>query len=443
MTRKVHHFLWTFVGLSLALVFTCDLSAQFKFDKVDPNVVEPGSILPVSIMGEALDKAHDGDWTVIYNNGIAESVKIKKLKVSDDFKKLTAEITASPNAPRGAYFVRATVAEKTYDQPITIGARTGEEARSIVGFEQAGASAANFDQKFFFDFYISRPMPMVGSVERPWLRWWGNVRIASVPQQINTPVAQFAADFINTVGKLPVNELAESAEFLTGLEVPVLGEGGFLAQSEDSKQRFSLGIFGGVGATGTPDPKSTVRVFEVPDKASDQFARFAQQFPSAASRKYVGFLSPDRDQFYRQYFVGFKLTTYYESLSGVPYSTPPAMVSVSFGRNELVTGGMMKGVVTRIEACYPLPLGDRNDRMSSIYLFGSAQMRLQKANPTVPFILNEAFVQDDKMNPVRVQASNSNVALVTTPSNRDIYKIGVGIDVLKLFGPKPKTPAGN
>jgi hypothetical protein len=57
-------------------------------------------------------------------------------------------------------------------------------------------------------------------------------------------------------------------------------------------------------------------------------------------------------------------------------------ISPATGRNELVTGGKMTGIVCRVEAFYPLPLVNRNNRMSSVYLFGSTQMRLTQANPT-------------------------------------------------------------
>ena len=69
----------------------------------------------------------------------------------------------------------------------------GEELRAIVGYQQAGASSAKFEQNWFLDFYISRPLAFgkygpggkdgEGS-DHKW-RWWGNVRIASFPQPGN------------------------------------------------------------------------------------------------------------------------------------------------------------------------------------------------------------------------------------------------------------------
>ena len=69
--------------------------------------------------------------------------------------------------------------------------RGGEIAEAIAGFQQAGAASAASTQNFFFDFYVSRPLPLPGNVDYPCekgddnsrfgpaTRWWGNVRVAS------------------------------------------------------------------------------------------------------------------------------------------------------------------------------------------------------------------------------------------------------------------------
>src|SRR5260370_25194553 len=51
-------------------------------------------------------------------------------------------------------------------------------------------------------------------------RWnlWGDVRIASSPQQVTTGVGTFVSSFATQVSNLPVNQLAQSADFQTGLE---------------------------------------------------------------------------------------------------------------------------------------------------------------------------------------------------------------------------------
>jgi hypothetical protein len=337
--------------------------------------------------------------------------------------------------------------------------RTGELATAIVGFEQAGASAASSSQHFFFNFFISRPLPVtwMGKANGfdgkdfddtfgPRLRWWGNVRIASVPQQVSTPVAQFVTNFPQEIGALKVNELAQAAEYMSGLEYRLTGWKGFFGgQSEDSHQQFSLGFFVGAGAVGPLEPKETLRVFEVPPAGSAIAERFFNTYPQARGRQFIGFVSPDRDRFNRQYSAGLRLTTFYSDENKTRLTSPPAMISVSLGQNEVVTGGTMRGVVARLEAFYPLPIGgERKNRFSSIYLFGAAQKRLSKVTLFDPFILNPVTLMtkspcptpapQDSITPcVILQDFISNGVTVTTPSNRDIYKIGVGMELIRLL----------
>jgi hypothetical protein len=323
--------------------------------------------------------------------------------------------------------------------------RNGELATAIVGFEQAGASAAQSAQNFFFNFYISRPLPFdfrrqhlsdeavdqkLETKDETWdpkLRWWGNVRVASYPQQIDTPVATFASTFAAKIGELKVNELAQSAEFVTGLEYSVFGFSAksFFGRSEDIRQKFTLAFFAGGGATGPLDPKSSLKIFQVPSQNSPQFQRFIQTYPQAVNSEYIGFVTPDRERFFRTYFGGFRPTTDYLSASNrVPLNSPPAMVSFSVGQNEVVTGGKLSGVVGRIEAFYPLPIGTRS-RLSGIYLFGTAMMRLTGAKNIQPFILAPA--------PTTIQGSDASVAIVSEAGTRDIYRIGVAIDLVSAI----------
>ena len=69
--------------------------------------------------------------------------------------------------------------------------RGGEIAEAIVGFQQAGAASANHSQNYFFNLFISRPLPFTRNIDYPCVpksdnarfgpasRWWGNVRVAN------------------------------------------------------------------------------------------------------------------------------------------------------------------------------------------------------------------------------------------------------------------------
>jgi hypothetical protein len=307
--------------------------------------------------------------------------------------------------------------------------RNGEEARAILGYQQAGASAAQHDQNWFFDFYISRPIGGSDDSPSPW-RWWGNVRVASYPQQGDVPVATFASSFIQQFGQLKVNQLAQAAEFVTGPEYKLHRWDFSRGRSENTRQQFTLGVFGGIGATGPLDPSSNATVFETPAATSPDRARFVSTFPKAAGSQFIAFVTPDRDSFLRQYFAGIRLTTnYLDTRSHQPLMSAPAIVSFSAGQNEVVTGGRLRGVVFRTEAFYPLPFfsraQDKKGALAAIYLFGSAQMHgVWGAKNIDPFIL--------KPRP-DIAPSDPTVAVVTAASNRDVYRIGIGVDFLHMI----------
>ncbi len=337
--------------------------------------------------------------------------------------------------------VAVLLASSSYAADAPCRRKGGEIEEAILGFQQTGASAAAHTQSYFFDFYISRPFPIVrdpcesrdeiDQLYGPRARWWGNVRVSSYPQQVTAPVATFVADFPGQVKSLPVNKLAQSAEFVTGLEWRFMEFGHALdGNDRDERQLFALSVFGGGGATGALDPPETLQIFETPAKDSPQYPRFAAAFPDAANSPYVGFIAPDRDRFYRQFSAGLRLTTMYvkKGLRGQPdepYLAAPALISVSLGRNEIVTRGRMEGVVGRFEAFYPLLLyGERSERAAIIYLFGTAMLRLGDATQTTPFVLRPA---------PQIQGFESEVAIVPLGSNRDTYLIGVGIDLAHLI----------
>lgn len=313
------------------------------------------------------------------------------------------------------------------------------ETRAIVGYHQAGASSASFTQNFFFDFFINRAL----SDNPLWearLSLWGDVRIASTPQQVTTDVGTFVASFATTVSKVPVNQLAQSADFKTGLEYRLKT---FTPADQTTVpfQKRTLGLvgyFGGMGQFQTPE--SQMQIFDVPPVNSQQYPAFAKQFPSVANATYVGFVPPNRERFYRNYGVGLRVTTYANS------PNPPATYTISFGEDEAITGGIFRSVVGKIDVFYPLPLPGTTQAYKCIYLFGDTSLRLSKATTIPTFAL-----QNPNANGITVQPFDPNLAIVTVRSTRDTYRIGVGVDLISLFSSikgsvsntNPKPSSGN
>ena len=296
----------------------------------------------------------------------------------------------------------------------------GEEARAVVGFQQVGTSGADSSQKFFLDFYLSRPVPVRACCDSP-LRWWGNVRIASAPRQIDSAVS---AALPASGAPLKFNELAQAAEFLSGVEFrlsefrnPLWG------QNANLREGFRLGLILSAGAAGelTAQKLSNYPVYSTPADPAE-LALFQKQFPAVGNRAFVQFVPPARDHFFLEYLGGFQLSTYYADRNGTATTTPPAMVSITFGQNELVTGGRLRGIVNRVEAFYPLSTG-RNDFLSSIYLFATAQLQLTATPNNHVFFLQT---------PTTVPADAS-IAVIAAPSKRDVYSIGLGIDLVNIL----------
>lgn len=301
------------------------------------------------------------------------------------------------------------------------------EARSIVGYHQAGASSANFVQNFFFDFFIMRAL----ASKRLWeakSNLWGDVRIASFPQQVTTgagTVGNFVGNFGSQVSSVHVNQLAQSADFQTGLELRVhtwkLNPSGRRNAEFGYRTMGVIGFAGALGAFQAPDTQ--MEIFNVPDTSSLQYKDFVKEYPTAVNAKYVGFVPPNRERFFRSYGLGVRFTTFDKD---APLA-PPAMYTVSFGQDESITYGKLTSVVGKIDVFYPLPLGTSTGAYKFIFLFATANMRLSKARNIPTFAL-----QNPNATSTTVQPFDPNLAVITVPSTRDTYRFGVGVDLINL-----------
>ncbi len=293
------------------------------------------------------------------------------------------------------------------------------EARVITGYHQAGAASADFSQNVIIDMFLVRTLSRNKEVWKARLNSWGGVRIASSPQQINTPLVTVVQGLVspgtnaNAPSPLntPVNQLAMSAEFETGLEYN-------FTPNWDGKVLGLVGYFGATGSFQPPD--QSVHLFAVPAAASPQSALFHERYPSVTS-PYVGFVNPDRDRFYRQWGVGFRYSRYHPLAD---YESPQTFM-FALGQDELITGGQLKSVVARFDGFYPLPLSRSNGKWNFLYVFGTTSLRLSRADDKTPLVLQPA--------PSTVNAYDATVSIVAAGSNRDTYRIGIGVDLVNLL----------
>jgi hypothetical protein len=296
------------------------------------------------------------------------------------------------------------------------------ESRSVVGFQQAAASGSDPRQAFFLDFFIERGLNSVSAIDDRWVLW-GNVRLASVPTQVNPPVSSLTKDLGTAAKALKVNELVQSAEFVAGLEYRLLQK-----TNTSRTVKRDIGLLVQYGATGPLTPKQTLQIFDIPDPKSPQRQTFEGRYGTPpANVTYVGFLGPDRGSFYKQWGMGFRVTTFDLGADGKQRNNSPATFTFTFGQDQLVTAGHYHGISGKFDVFYPLPLPIENgNNFKFIYLFGTASIRFSgRPSESDALVLNQA--------PAGTNGYDANVMLVTTTSNRDTYRIGVGLDVLSVL----------
>ena len=129
-------------------------------------------------------------------------------------------------------------------------------------------------------------------------RTWGDLRLSSVPVEVQSTLATLPADAGKIAASLPLNELVRSGEFLVGVSYRVSGG-------------HSPSLIGyAIASEGAAMP-----------------------------------LTPTGSRFYRQYYAGVRIQS----------TQQRHIVDVTLGQNEAITGGRFRGYVLRVDGFYALP----------------------------------------------------------------------------------------
>jgi hypothetical protein len=325
----------------------------------------------------------------------------------------------------------------------------GVDLRTILGFEQAGAANSNSNQTYFFDFFLSQPIPITyarrggdgDDKQGPRLRYFGEVRLTSTPQQISSSLAEFTTSFSQLVGQLKPNQLAQSAEYLGGFGYRLTSFRNPFLGGDGAKHRLGMYALAMAGATGFIGAPPSPQIYEAPKESDPQARLFKALFPTAplsptgtSGTKYIGFVEKDSARYRKQFFSGLRVVSHYEGESS---SRAAARLDFLGGWNEAVTGGGLNGAVVRVEGFYPFSLGGGNKMTNVIYFYGSMQLAMSSPFDTFHLDSVRRDYGADRLflNPaLDTLASNPNVTIVNTnPLNRDFYRIGVGMDFLRLL----------
>ncbi|MDQ3011786.1 MAG: hypothetical protein M3X11_13890 [Acidobacteriota bacterium] len=308
-------------------------------------------------------------------------------------------------------------------------------ARAVVGYQQAGAASTEFEQNYFFDLFVSQTLPFRQKIDpdfgEPW-RAWGAIRAISAPQSGNVTIGDLSSGFVTQVSALKANEAARVFDYLGGVEYRLPGKwfnNRALLPSFDrnTKQKFSLSLIASGGFITPTNPKqSDPETYTISDEFRAKFKREAKpgtQFTGTEldGKKYVAFAQTDRDRFFRQYYAGFRVQTFFFNRHDIPLQRFPVQLDLQYGINEYVTGGRARGGVVRLDGYFPLPY----DSLNFINLFGTAIFRPVRSQIEKTVVL-------EKTTGKLFDAQTA--ILPVSQFNRDYYRVGVGIDFVSFAG---------
>jgi hypothetical protein len=365
----------------------------------------------------------------------------------------------APRFQPAAQSITVGTAATVLDVRMLHGRAGGETYRMIAGVQQAGASSTQSVRKLFADLFFDVPGPIKSDPRNPTniafgppFRFWGDVRVTSVPETAPVQLSQY--NLGTQITSLNTSQIAQSVAFLFGAEYRIWGMpphgpgsspyigGNNNADDTHSTQKFTGSLLIGGGAVTPINPQESATLVSAtagdaaklynfvvgPGHPVDDTTPVPALCPppvgtaAGGSCSVLALLSKDRERFQRQYFFGLRMRTSYFSPAGIPVNRPAAMLDVSIGQNEEVTGGRLRGVVFRMEAFYPLPF----QQLNMVYLFGRAYLR----GLGDPGFKNSYALQPDQTGATITSAS---VLSVTMPvPDRDIYSFGIGMDMLQL-----------
>ncbi len=147
---------------------------------------------------------------------------------------------------------------------------------------------------------------------------------------------------------------------------------------------------------------------------------------------FVTFTPADRSHFYRYYDGGLRLKLYSRDYPDGELRFP-AILDLTIGQSEYVTGGIAHGPVLHVGGSFPIPRAD------SFYGFGSMDLGLTRASEGGAQLFFVPVPMSVQPPPTPTSASVTNI--ITAQPNRDRYVFGFGVDLLHLLTPKKSAAA--
>lgn len=320
--------------------------------------------------------------------------------------------------------------------------------RAIVGFEQVGSSSSNSSTYPFVDLFINVPIggksekkPSDGksvktpsdekSVSRPF-SLWTDFRFSASSQQNFAALSNISTGLLDSITGTTssYNNIVQSFNISGGIDYEIIKPSPLHSFFLPGKSALSIIIGGGV--TNPLSSDKTVQVFKIPMVNNQVNPDFAKLFKDVdfTGKTTISFVTSERDRFFRRYFGGFRLKNYFYENENTALDQSPAMLDLTVGQDEAITS-RLQGLVMKLEGFTPFPV----KKYDYIYLFGGVNMRFHRNIATnVPFFLETP----SSIN--LFDSANVVVPIDSTPftrSNRDTFRFGIGIDLIRLLNKPP------
>jgi hypothetical protein len=328
----------------------------------------------------------------------------------------------------------------------------------IAGVEQSGYSSQITNTDFFLSAYIrSGYLPLRPNASKPSpvaLALWGRTRLLSAPQPSTQNIVSVFTDPTGQISQSSFSKVGQVIDYSLGPELR-------LRQFDRPKLTTRISLFAGVGATTPLTSDSTTLTYNAPGPNTPECAELVSRYRPDPSRgiaglypgpkgatglqttciinpvtqtpyQFVVFTNQNRSNFLGKYGAGIRINHVYAAKgNGSPYD---GGIDLGIAQDETITGGRFHGAVFKIDGQYPFAYGP----LSFIYFFGSASMRLSGNQNFAPLILT---VPTGGTTPT-VPSPNVTV-LSTQQPNRDFYRVGIGLNLLDVFGKLKTGPSAN
>jgi hypothetical protein len=304
-----------------------------------------------------------------------------------------------------------------------------QEFQVVAGLEESGFSSLGVNTNAFLQVFTQSSDPHVPV--------WGRIRLLGAPEQGNPGIVSTFTDPTGALQKQDFSKVGQAVDFVIGVQANFFKNYGV----------YSFNPIFGVGFTTPLNSQDVVLRYQVPDlnafecQALFSPDRFGKELAtrgitrtgatcltglSNTAIQQIAFSNQDRSNFLGKWGVGIRTITRFKTEDGK--DPERGVVDVVFGQDATLTGGSMSRFVLKIDGVHPLPFSGESTK-KYVYLFGSAGIRLTHNKNLDPLILQT--VDLTKASPAI--PSPEVLVLPLKQSNRDFYRIGVGLNIKEVF----------